>query len=294
MSRGRSKLIVKIVSKILFVLLLLLAGCERAQLAEDLRQDEAHEIIKTLSQAGIQSDSSKGKGAASGYAVSVSKSDYLASIDVLSKSGLPRQREKGFTELVEPQGLIPNSRELEALRIDHALAREIEEALKNKAGVYNVKAVVRYHFGVNPEQATKPNVAIVIRQQAGAAISTNSLRSLVQSFVPGVLPSDINIDLSEIESKSESLARYGIKSSESGMIAVPLVPFLFWHIPGDEQRALALTTLGLIAAAMLLGLLLGYYYAFYSRFRRVQAAEKKSLRIAGSLDEFSVKNLPGR
>ena len=269
------------------------SACERVQVAEDLNQQEAHEVLNVLSQAGIQAESEKGRGGGSAkYAVGVSRSDYTAAIKLLSQNSLPRERELSFSELLEPRGLIPNSREIEALRVDHALARELEELIENKAGVLAVKAAVRMHFsGAN---SSGPQVALVVRQTSEGAVNRAAILPIVQSLVPGIAVENVRIDLSVAEAVQTDYARYGIKSSAGGVIAVPLVPFLFWNIPGDEHYALAVTTLGLLAAAIVLGGLFGYYYAFYVALKRSTSGEMRSSRIAGAVDSFSVKNLPDR
>jgi type III secretory pathway lipoprotein EscJ len=269
------------------------SACERVQVAEDLNQQEAHEVINVLSQAGIQSESERGRGGSSAkYSVGVGRSDYTAAIKLLAQNSLPRERGLSFSELIEPKGLIPNSREIEALRVDQAIARQLEELIANKAGVLSVKAAVRMHFSGG--ESAGPQVALVIRQTSKASVNSVMLVPIIQSMVPGIPVENIRIDLSEAESTQSDYARYGIKTSAGGIIAVPLVPFLFWNIPGDEHYAMAVTTLALLGAAILLGALFGYYYAFYVALKRSTSGEMRSTRIAGAVDNYSVKNLPDR
>ncbi len=275
------------------LLLVGFSACERVQVAEDLNQQEAHEVINVLSQAGIQSESERGRGGSSAkYSVGVSRSDYTAAIKLLAQNSLPRESELSFSDLLEPKGLIPNSREIEALRVDYALARELEELIANKAGVLSVKAAVRMHF--SGADAAGPQVALVVKQKEKAAVNAGMLVPIVQSLVPGVAVDNIRVDLSVAEAPQSDFARYGIKNTSAGIIAVPLVPFLFWNIPGDEHYALAVTTLVLLVAAIVLGALFGYYYAFYVAVKNSNSGEIRSARIAGAVDNYSVKNLPDR
>ena len=178
----------------------------------------------------------------------------------------------------------PNSREMESLRVDYALSKELEEALRNDARIESVKAIVKKYSA-----SGSASVALVIKQSSSQNIDIASLKDFVRNSFPEVSLENIKIEIS-LANKLSSITRIsGVKQSDSGFLAVPLVPFLFFNIPADEHFDLALSILAFLALALLFGFLLGFYFAHYQRLSRQQTK-------TGSLNDIHIpvnRSLPG-
>ena len=108
----------------------LLSACQNSEVAHDLSERQANEIIAVLSEQGIPAAASRGTGARARFIVQVPSNHYSEAVSILHYEGLPKLEEPSVNELLSPKGFLPNSRELESMRIDRAIATELENMLK--------------------------------------------------------------------------------------------------------------------------------------------------------------------
>lgn len=242
-----------------FVLLLLLClaltGCSRRAVVEDLSQGEANHIVALLNGFGIHSFAERARGGRSKYSVEVKQSDYAEAVSLLAIHELPGEQRISFAELIEQQGFIPNSREIETLRLDHAMAVELEEALENHPAVVRARAVIRSHTASTPAEA---GASIVIQRYEDRELAEEAIKELVVHSVPGLAREKVTISISPFKIREGRLQRVGVSGGTDVAVAIPLVPFLTWSIPEDDFSDVILTLLLLGASALVVGGVAGY------------------------------------
>ena len=235
----------------LCLLLTLVAGCGTSPVADDLGQREANKIVAVLGEHGIQATTEKARGAKGRYSVVVSSGDFAGAAALLTKLNLPVERGATFAELMAPSGILPASADVENLRMDRAIAAEVEQLLLGYEGISAVSVVVRSH--AVPAGAA-PSVSIVAQTARGAPFDQTKAREVVARAVPGVKTSDISFSQSEYQG--------GSLQNTNG--AEPLVPFLkYWRVPVSEYNSLAYLLIGLMSFVAFLTGVGGYIYGQY-------------------------------
>ena len=126
-----------------------LTGCGDVDLVSDVSQSKANQIVALLSQNGVEAMATRASGGRGRYTVDVDRSSYSRAVTLISEAGLPGEDEQSFSDLVTSHGMLPNSREIEALRVDRALGLELEEQLRAHPGVVAARVVVRMNFVKN-------------------------------------------------------------------------------------------------------------------------------------------------
>lgn len=248
----------RIVFALLIVCTLFLGGCSRSPVADDVGQKEANEIVSILRERGIESTVEKVKGARGRYSVQVASKDFGESVSILASLGLPEEKKASFSDLVAQSGILPSSREVEALRLDRASAAELEELLKGLPGVASASVVVRSH---GLDSGVTPAVSAVVQTHPGKSLSSEEVRTLLARTVPGLKGEEIVLSIGEQGSTRGKFSGSDRASSETQQ----LVPFLrVWKVPKDQYAGLATLVVGLIflvgAIAGLVGYVLGQYF----------------------------------
>ena len=249
-----------------FVTVLLVCGCNTVPVAQDIDQRQALEIVALLNSQGLGAAASKER---QGYSVMVRKSAYPQAVSLIKDNNLPSEAKMSFRQLVGEQGIIPSSREIEALRLDHALAVEIEDMLENHAAISEAKAVVRLNFRKDGSAA---GISAVLKERAGAEIPLDQIVGLILAVVPGVARENVQIAVTP-EPAADTAAEMGRFNREGRVLSVPLVPFLFWRVPENSLIPMAMTCLGVLLLALLVGTLVGYGLGAYRHARGVVNGE---------------------
>jgi type III secretory pathway lipoprotein EscJ len=206
---------------------LLVSGCGSTPVADDVGQREANEIVALLRQQGIPSQLSKARGSKARYTVLVPTSQFADAAGFLSKLGLPGDKKASFQELTASNGIIPPSREVEALRLDRATAAELEDLLRTRPEVAAVSVLVRVR---SVEAGANPSAMVVIQERDGTTINPSEITEIASRAVPGIKRDDVLV----------SLSRSGRQSGDqAGETLTQLVPFLgAWRVPASEYQSL--------------------------------------------------------
>jgi len=239
----------------------LICGCNTVPVAEEVDQRQAVEITAWLNSHGIAATATKER---KGYAVKVRRSAYSQAISLISQKRLPSELKMSFKQLVGEPGIIPSSREVEAMRLDHAMALELEEMLENHPAVSSAKVVVRINFR---GQSPAPGVSVVIQQRPGAEVALEQIRKLVSAAAPGVSQENIQIAVAPVEKEGGVVAEVGKFHQDGKVLSVPLAPFLFWRVPEGSLTVMAITFVGISLLALLVGMLAGYALGTLRRIR---------------------------
>jgi len=216
-------------------------------LVDNLDQRQAQEIVATLASQGISSKIQKQRGAAkAGYSVDISSSDYSLAISILHALGLPRDAPPSFRELTEQRGFLPNTREIEAARLDYALGSEIEEKLRALPGVANVSAVVRS----NLIKSGEPSASIMVATVGEASIDPLSISRAVSMVVPGLQESRISVLIQQTKPQAVRVSSKGALNQDGKVVYRALVPFFgSFLVPEGEDQRLSAAILGILGLA---------------------------------------------
>jgi type III secretory pathway lipoprotein EscJ len=243
----------------LWLLLTLVTGCGTSPVADDLGQREANKLVAVLGENGIDATTEKARGAKGRYSVVVSSGDFASAAALLTKLGLPAERGASFAELMVPSGILPASADVENMRMDRAIAAEVEQLLLGYSGVSAVSVVVRSH--AVPAGASS-SVSIVAQTKQGVPFDQIQAREVVARAVPGVKDGDISFTVSE--------TRHGVSCPQSA--SAPLVPFLrYWRVPASEYNSLAYLLIGLMSFVAFLTGVGGYIYGQYEATKAADA-----------------------
>lgn len=238
-----------------------LSACNNVPIAEDLSQSEANQIIALLASNGIYAVSSKDAGGKPKYDVEVNKSFYTQAKTILVEKSLPNADRQSFSEIIEARGLLPNSREMEALRLDHALALELEETLNSHPSIVNAKVIVRSH---SVPDASGRAASIVIKERGDRSVSREEVQSVASKALPGIALESIVINISKEYIGGESFSVQGAENKEGKVISVPLTHFLFnWKVPESDYNAMVMVLIICFLVIAILGGLVGYWYGYF-------------------------------
>jgi type III secretory pathway lipoprotein EscJ len=257
------------------ILCLALCGCNTVTLRDDLTQDQAGEIVAELVSRGISAVVEKETGGRGKYRVEVRRSSYSEGMALLHELGLPSAPRSSFGEMVAQRGLMPDSREVEALRIDRALAAELEETLQNHPGISQARVVVRLNSASSElfGGSASGGVSGIVRVRQGSVVLEEDVKSLLAQGLPGISADQIKVQLyndapggSPSESNAPG-ASSGVVSISQGLERdlygairkVPLTQFLwFWRVPDDEYDSLAGGILLGVVLVFGFGILIGH------------------------------------
>ena len=248
-----------------FLLFLLTAvvGCNSTTVVQDISQEQAREVVTTLYDRGIVAVANKESTGRGLYNVKVSNSKYAEASKILVESAVLTKQRESVSELIGAASIIPQSRELEALRVDRALAFEVEDLLLKIPAVQSVKSIVRQNTEKNLQQR---GAAIVVTRRKGSVLNSDDLTRLVAETIPGIDPEKIKIEI-----------------VEGGSQVIPhkqaMVPFLwFAYVPEADYKNLAVFFLGCVIIVGIASLLAGYWVGVY-RERSVKFSKQESLGL---------------
>jgi type III secretory pathway lipoprotein EscJ len=186
--------------------------------------------------------------------------------------GLPADKKASFQELTASNGIIPPSREVEALRLDRATAAELEDLLRARSEVAAVSVMVRMRA---VEAGGRPSAMVVIQQRAGSKLGANEIVDIAARAVPGIQRDDILVSLSPSLSGGQGVGG-GAESDQ-------MVPFLgVWRVPSSEYQSLVLLFIALSVFVGGLSGLTGYLVGQFNWINR-QATPGASRGARGAI-----------
>ncbi len=276
---------------LLLAVLASISSCSGSPIAQDISQVQANEIVAVLNASGISAMAQRETGGKGKYTVEVRRADYSQAVTILNERKLPGEARATFAELVMPSGLLPNSREMDSLRLDRALATELEDLLSTHADVFKVRAVVRVHF---LRDGFEPGVSLVIQERVGRGIAQKEIMDIVSRIVPGIKPEQIVLALhpASVE-QTGGFSAEGAQNVAGTVVRVPLTPFLhFWRVPEDEYvQIVGVVALFLFVVAVV-GSIVGYWYSLFQHSR--EYFETNLPDLVQSRTARSVRSRPDR
>ncbi len=244
---------------VVFALLCVFSGCSREQVATGLDQKQAREMVATLTGQGIISYAQTDRGSRGAFSVEVASRDYPLAVSILNALGLPKEQPPSFRDLTEQRGFLPNTREVEAARLDYALGSEIEEKLRSLDGIDNARVIVRSNM-LKADQ--EPSASVMITTRTGVSLDPKEIVQIVTLVIPGLTPSRIAVLIQQARSAGVKVSDQAVQNSEGRLVYRPLVPFLgVFMVPEGEGQRLAGAILGLLILAGGVAFAGGYIFA---------------------------------
>lgn len=254
------------------VCLIIVSGCNEQTLLYDLSQPQVQEVVAALHRNGISATVARAEGGgAEKFSVVVPGSRFAAAHALLQAEGLPRPRELTLAELVEPGGLLPQPKRLEALRYDRALALELKDLLKALPMVVSAEAIVR--SGSDEKNQQQAGASVVLKVIAEDPTLRSRVTEIVKRVVPQLQPDQIGLEIAEVGMLNSS--------SEAQLGKERLVPFLwFAHVPEGEYTPLAVVLSLCILGVALAGGVVGYWWKAVQQHKpaTVEEAEPRTRR----------------
>lgn len=228
----------------LFLLCLVLIGCDGRVLLENISQKQSLEIVNYLATNGIEVYPEKASGSRDNYLIKVGGADYFDAVALLERAQLPKSQKQSADELLSSGGIFPQSREIEQLKLERIYASEIEELVAKHKGVKQAEAVVRLSSNTNPIAAVNLHLKI----SPSEPVQVSRVVDSILKIVPGVSKDKISVSTDEIVNTDSVSANDKMES------------FLgFAKVSADDRRGLALAfTLCLLLFAAGGGIM-GYY-----------------------------------
>lgn len=253
----------------------LLGGCSSAPVADDVAQREANEIVAVLDRHSISASLVKARGAKGRYSVIVAEGDFPEAAAVLSRLGLPADKRPSFQELIGGNGIIPPSREVEALRLDRAIASELEDMFRVRTDIASVSVLVRMH---SRESNERPTVTVVTQSSDGEQLDVAEVREIARRAVPGIQSDDVYVTVAQLPDE--------IRNNANG--SEKLVPFLrLWRVPEGDHSGLVSLVVFLVGFSSILAGLAGYILGQFNWLNRSSGnTPYKFARPGSSLKSF--------
>ncbi|NMC62723.1 MAG: hypothetical protein GYA55_06085 [SAR324 cluster bacterium] len=244
----------------------LLLACQGEQIGSGLDQAQANHMVAVLNAHGIASVSKKEGGGKGNFAVWVDRSDRGEAAALIDEKGLLQRGEASLEDLLSNQGLLPGSRDIDQLKLDRALAVQLEKLLMNLPGVYSARVVVRQNF--LPEGA-KPSVSVVLEGDFRKGLSKEELITLARQVLPGIETEQIMVSMHRSYAADALAEEIGVLNIKGRPIPLALASFLgWWRVPKDDYTSLALALVGLLIACAFIGVIVGYWYGYYIQAHR--------------------------
>ena len=266
--------------------LLTLVGCQKSSVVQEVSQKQANQVVAALGRHGIDADVVRESGNSKGrYRVEVRPSYYSQAVALLESKGLPKVEPPDFQELIEPKGLLPSSRSAEQLRLDYALAIELERLIQALPGIIDAKAVVRQFSADSPLERSASILVVLEALQPSHAATTEleKIKKLAKRALVSVPLENISITI-ENEThngadQEEGLVVGAIGSDRGGKVQyVPLREFVgIFRVPQSEYLGISLTLTALMLLTGCAGAIFGYWYGVYNTGQRGRTVETKSL-----------------
>lgn len=216
-----------------------LVGCgSNVELVGSLSESEANEVLGALLKGGIVADKGSVKA---GFTVSVASDAMAESIELLQRTGLPRQRRSRMGDIFKKEGMISSPLE-ERARYIYALSQELEQTLSAIDGVTAARVHVVLPERLAVAEPFLPSAASVfIKHQKSYNLESviTPVRSLVANSIPGLAADRVMVVL------IPALAENAVQPARSSRV-------LFFKVDADSAAGLRVLLGALLAVATVL------------------------------------------
>jgi type III secretion protein J len=182
--------------------LLLLAGCARMPLLENLDERQANEVIAVLLRHNIDAQKlNAGKG---GYQVQVGSRDLPEAIELMQRNDLPSSPRSQVATSFPADGLVSTPLG-ERARLISAVEQRLEESLALIDGVQSSRVHLNYDANLGTEgrrtERRRMHVAAVVAHHPGIdeEVLLQSVKRFLRNTFDGVEYDNVSVILTEVE-----------------------------------------------------------------------------------------------
>ncbi len=253
-------------------------------MAEGVSQRQALRIVVVLNEAGFHAQAERERGNNPIYSVSVEEEDYTAAAKVLYENDLPSPPEKTISELLEGSSFLPESSQVQSIRMDRVKSLEIEEHFRGLPGVRDVRVLVRSHEGSGrgfPVDRGLQGVSVLLVRdpQYDRTLSEDLLLDQLATNFPELKRSELAVTVLDAEEVKSAASGSGVGSPDD-LSNKGTVSFLWvWRVRPD-MYFYAAAMVGLLSfVAGVVGGAFGFWYATLVRSRAESEGKGFEVRL---------------
>jgi type III secretion protein J len=175
--------------------LLALTGCNKVNLYSQLSEQQANEIVAALLSARIDADKELADGKT--WVVKTDKADLPLAVDVLRRTGYPREQFQSFGDIFKKNGFVSSPME-ERARLIHGLSQELAHTLTSIDGVIaaRVHVAVPEKDGLSDKvRPSSASIFIKYRPDVDIASHVPQIKALVVNSIEGLPYDNVTVTL---------------------------------------------------------------------------------------------------
>lgn len=175
--------------------LLALTGCNKVNLYSQLSEQQANEIVAVLLSAHIDADKELADGKS--WVVKTDKADLPVAVDVLRKTGYPREQFQSFGDIFKKDGFVSSPME-ERARLIHGLSQELSHTLSSIDGVIAARVHVAVPDKDGLSDKVRPSSASIFikyRPDVDIASHVPQIKALVVNSIEGLPYDNVTVTL---------------------------------------------------------------------------------------------------
>ncbi|HWP19164.1 MAG TPA: type III secretion inner membrane ring lipoprotein SctJ [Burkholderiaceae bacterium] len=173
-----------------------LAGC-KVGLYSDLQEQEANEIVATLTANGLEAHKERSQDGR--WQVQVDEGDLALALELLRAQGLPHDRYATMGDLFQKQGLVSTPAE-ERMRYIYAVSQELSQTLRKVDGVVAARVHVVIPANDPLSDRVRPSSAAVFikhRPDVDLRLLAPTVKDMVAHSIEGLTHDKVSLSLFE-------------------------------------------------------------------------------------------------
>ncbi len=170
---------------------LVLAGCGRMSLYNNLTEAQANQVAAALLGNGVDAQKKLSKDK-KGWVVNVQKADMAYAMQILNAEGLPSERYETLGEVFRKKGFVSSPLE-EKARYLHGLSQELARTLSTLEGVRHARvhiAMPDRDVLTNEAKPSSASIVIVAHPEANISQRETDIKAIVKDSIEGL--DDVN------------------------------------------------------------------------------------------------------
>ncbi|NBW39742.1 hypothetical protein EBR25_01930 [bacterium] len=265
------------------VMSLLMMGCSDVPVAEDISQDQAREVVAVLSKNGIEASFTRKRRGVGNFLVEVAPRDFSTAIRILHEKGIPESSRSEVLSTLSTSSFLPDSRMVEAVRLDFARSLQIESLLENLPDVASARVVLRLH-SERPAKKTNTDDLQVVKEDRGASVvlkvkdaslaPRSEIQALLQSIIPELEADRIHLAIFSHEPEGEGVSEASLDGEKFDWVEL----FFGWKVAAADYPAIVLSLLGVLVLVAVAGIFGGYWFGVITTASRGQMSSLDSFR----------------
>lgn len=230
------------------LLLLSLTGCNDVVLLPHLSERDSRELILALEKNSITSSREREPGREMLYQVVVDPASVTRAMQIATELALPRKDSaEELNKLLNSNGLLPLTPDLERMKFDRALAVDLERQILTTPGVVIASVLIRSKVDNRFSSEPPPRAVRINIATTGAKLEEGKLKELVRDAVPGSSADGTKID--QVIFPHQTLAHSPLATDETTVLNI--------RVASTDRLRLWILFGGISGLMLLFGVILG-------------------------------------